>query len=103
MTQGPTKDLIKSLKQSGADLVNLIEVYVKQVRTVLKCGVPVWNLNIPKEEELIIEIVQMSFLYIVLGKKYESYENALLVTGLESLKSRRMQLYHKEGWPPCDI
>ena len=36
--------------------------------------------------------MQKSFLHIVLGNDYDSYENALLVTELESLKARRLQL-----------
>ena len=94
MTQKAYKRLwpIKRLKQRGAQIEDLIEVYTKQVRSVLEYGVPVWNSSITKDEEIESERIQKSFLHIVLGNDYDSYENALFVTELESLKARRLQL-----------
>ena len=40
----PKKSIqIKRLKKAGANKEDLIDVYTKQVRSVLEFGVPVWN------------------------------------------------------------
>ena len=84
--------MIKRLKKAGANLKDLTEVYTKQIRCVLEFGVPVWNSGITQEEIYDIERVQKTFLYIVLGPEYVSYENALDVANLETLQSRRHTL-----------
>ena len=86
---------VKRLKNRGANLTDLLEVYEKQVRTVLEYGVPVWTSSITKQEEMKIERVQKSFLHIALGNDYLSYENALEIAGMETLKLRRLHLCHK--------
>ena len=84
--------MIKRLKQAGASLEDMTDVYIKQIRSVLEFGVPVWNSGLTKEEVDDIERVQKSFLQIVLGSKYDNYENALGLASLESLQSRRYTL-----------
>ena len=83
---------IKRLKAKGADLQDLLEIYEKQVRSILEYGVPVWNSSISTEEVTSIERVQKAFLHIALGNDYQSYENALETSGLEPLQSRRTRL-----------
>ena len=85
---------IKRLKAKGAEISDLLEIYEKQVRSILEYGAPVWNSNITIEEANSIERVQKSFLHIALGNEYQSYENALEICGIESLKSRRTKLCH---------
>ena len=84
--------MIKRLKKAGANLEDLKEVYIKQIRSLLEFGVPVWNSGITQDEILDIERVQKTFLYIVLGSDYVCYENALDVANLETLQSRRHTL-----------
>ena len=57
---------IKRLIKHGASIDDIVDIYEKQVRSVLEFGVPVWNSGITKEESLEIERVQNSFLHIVL-------------------------------------
>ena len=83
---------IKRLIKHGASLDDIIDIYEKQVRSVLEFGVPVWNSGITKEEALEIERVQKSFLHIALGNSYKTYESALEITGLETLENRRLKL-----------
>ena len=40
--------MIRRLILNGASLVDLTDVYIKQVRSVLEYGVPVWNSNLTK-------------------------------------------------------
>ena len=64
----------------------------KKVRSILEFGSPIWNSNLTKDEVSSIERVQKSFLHIVLGQRYTSYESALETLNLETLEQRRTQL-----------
>ena len=83
---------IKRLANHGATLDDLIDIYIKQVRSVLEFGVPVWSSSITNEEVKDLERVQKSFLQIALGSEYSCYEDALAQTGLENLENRRTKL-----------
>ena len=84
--------MVKRLKNRGANLKDLVEIYTKQVRSVLEFGVPVWNSKLTKEEIVDIERIQNSFLHIALGNCYLDYENALVKSNLEALEERRTKL-----------
>ena len=84
--------IIKRLKAHGASIADLLEVYNKQIRSILEFGVPVWNPSLTKEDSCEIERVQKAFLHIALGNDYLDYENALIKTNLEKLKDRRVSL-----------
>ena len=84
--------IIKRLKKNGACLTDLKDVFIKQVRSVLEFGVPVWNCGITQEEVYNIERVQKAFLYIALGQNYTCYQSALDTLELETLEERRLQL-----------
>ena len=83
---------IKRLKASGASLPDLIDVYMKQIRSILEFAVPVWNSSLRAAEAADIERVQKVFLHIILGNEYMSYESALSFCCLESLAERRTKL-----------
>ena len=91
MTEKAYKKLwmIRRLILNGASLVDLTDVYIKQVRSVLEYGVPVWNSNLTKEDQADIERVQKCFMHMVLADKYTNYEDALDKVELETLESRR--------------
>ena len=84
--------MTKRLKIAGASLEDLTDIYVKQVRSVLEFGTPVWNSGLTKEECSDIERVQKSFLHIALGNSYSSYSSAMELAKLETLESRRTKL-----------
>ena len=81
--------MVKRLKLNGASLDDMTDVYVKQIRSILEFGAPVWNSNLTQDDVSSIERVQKSFLYIVLGQRYKNYESALGLVNLESLEQRR--------------
>ena len=87
--------MVKRLKQHGASLEDLIEVYLKQIRSILEFGAPVWTSGLTKVDSLEIERVQKSFLHIALGEDYNSYTEALNISKLEPLEARRIQLCTK--------
>ena len=84
--------MLSRLKSRGANMDDLIDVYLKQVRSVLEFGVPVWTSNLTKAEVHDIERVQKSFLHVLLGDDYSTYEEALEVSNLDSLECRREKL-----------
>ena len=84
--------IIRRLKNLGANQGELVDMYTKQCRSILEYGVPVWHGAITKNERLEIERVQKGALHLILGEKYENYDNALKLTKLETLEDRRNKL-----------
>ena len=84
--------ILRRLKILGAKAPSLVDVYLKQIRSILEFGVPVWNSSITVQEKADIERVQKNALRIILGRQYSSYENALVNLNLERLESRRTRL-----------
>ena len=84
--------ILRRLKILGADQKSLMEVYTKQVRSVLELSVPAWQGNLTVAEKTEIERVQKCAAHIILGTEYTSYLNALNELGLETLDERRMKL-----------
>ena len=79
----------------GASQTELIDVYQKQVRSVLELAVPVWQPGITKFEKNQIERVQKCALFIILGEQYTHYTNALELVNCESLEDRRKKICEK--------
>ena len=86
---------LKRLKKLGAEQTDLIDVYNKQIRSILEFAVPVWHSALTVEERIDIERVQKSALSIVLGTGYKSYTAALKHLKFETLFRRRQKLCSK--------
>ena len=84
--------VIRRLKNLGASENDLMDVYCKQIRSILEFAVPVWNSALNGEQILQIERIQKTALHIILDKNYLSYRNALKISGLEKLSTRRTKL-----------
>ena len=76
----------------GATVSELLDVYQKQVRSVLELAVPVWQPALTVQEKYQIERVQKCALYIILGSNYINYSHALDRIGWENLEQRRIKL-----------
>ena len=87
--------IIKRLKKNGASHEDLLDIYIKKVRSIIEFGLSVWNAGLTEAEVHDIERVQKSFLHILLGNKYIDYKSALLFCGMESLSDRRTNLCKK--------
>ena len=81
------------LKQCSA-MMDMMDIYIRQVRSLLEFRVPVWNAvdQLTKEEIMAVERIQMAFLQIVLGNVYDNYALAWIETKLKTLEKRRTQL-----------
>ena len=84
--------MLRRLKILGASESELLDVYDKQIRSVLELAVPAWQPGISKQESHQIERVQRTAFHIVLGENYVSYENALILLKKEMLSDRRIKL-----------
>ena len=81
--------MLRRLKQFGVGEADLIDVYCKQVRSVLEFAVPVWSSGLTEKESNQIERVQKCGLAIILGHSSESYESLAKSVGLSLLSERR--------------
>ena len=72
---------LRRLKSLGASEEDLLDLYVKHVRSILEYAAPVWHSSLKGEDRLKLERVQKSALHIIIGEKYQSYRTALKLTG----------------------
>ena len=68
--------VVRKLKKLGASDGDLLDVYCKQIRSIVEFAVPVWNHSINGENVSQIERIKKSALHIILGDRYRSYTNA---------------------------
>ena len=87
--------MLRRLKNLGASGEQLIDVYIKQVRSVLELAVPVWHSSLTLANKLDIERVQRAALQIILGSDYDSYTSACDQANLLTLDERRNKLCKK--------
>ena len=87
--------MLRRLKLLGASEAELLDVYAKQVRSVLELAVPVWQPALTNHEKVQIERVQKCAFYIILGANYLNYSHALKILGYELLEDRRVKLCEK--------
>ena len=94
MTKKANKKLwiLRRLKYLGADEGDLVDVYTKQIRSLLELAAPAWHGAITQEERTDIERIQKSAAHIILGEDYFSYKVALKFLHLDTLQSRRDKL-----------
>ena len=79
----------------GANDDELLDVYCKQIRSVLEYAAVVWHPGLTAANSSSIERVQNACLAIILGQRYISYTNALQVASLDRLNTRREALFLK--------
>ena len=73
----------------------MLDIYILFIRSILESSSVVWHSSITKCEQMEIEPVQKVALRIILNSDYESYEQALELTGLQTLDDRRTALCKK--------
>ena len=80
-------------KKLGARSDNLPLEYFTQIICVVEFTVAAWNPNLTKAQITQIERTQKCALTNIFAEEFVSYSNALAVTGLCTLESRRMSLW----------
>ena len=89
--------LIRRLKGIDAQPEELVDMFIKQCRSILEFAAPAWHGAITMTERQDIERVHKGAPHIILADKYDSYRNALKVTNLETLETRRDRLCLKNS------
>ena len=89
--------VLRRLKALGASQSRLLDVYCKQVRSVMELAVPAWHPGLTVSDALDIERVQKASLQIILGTSYTGYAAALDYFELDTLEGRRVALCEKFG------
>ena len=84
--------MLRRLSNLGATESEMLDVYQKQVRSVLELAVPVWQAGLTQQEVKQIERVQRTAFYIILGDNYKDYTNALDLLQCDRLAERRYKL-----------
>ena len=84
--------MLRKLSPFGISMSDMLNIYVLYIRSVVEQSCVVWHSSLTEEQHMEIERVQKVALRIILQDLYENYSNALAVTQLETLKSRRKLL-----------
>ena len=84
--------MLRRLKGFGANHREMVDVYIKQIRSIMEQAVPVWEPGLTLVDSYQIERVQKCALYIIMGDQYTSYDNARIVLNIDRLSDRRTQL-----------
>ena len=70
----------------------ILDVYVKEIRSILEYNAPLWNGGITSSESQKIEKIQKIVLRILLKGEYTSYTEACNFFKIEKLHTRRQKL-----------
>ena len=81
--------MLTKLKYAGVSTKDLVETYSLFIRSRAEYVSVAFHSSLTKKQERAIERIQSTCLKVILGEKYLSYEDALLKTGLKTLKQRR--------------
>ena len=84
--------ILRNLFSFGVDVQDLVEIYTLYIRSVVEQSAVVWHSSLTEEEQTDLERVQKVALKIILKEKYQDYNHALRMTGLEKLTMRRQKL-----------
>ena len=87
--------ILQNLFKFGLPVVELIHIYILYIRSVVENSAVVWHSSLTVADSLSIERIQKVALKIILNDNYEDYTQALMVTGLPTLKQRRITLCKK--------
>ena len=85
--------LLRRLKKLGADNEILLDLYNKQIRSIVEYALPVWGPGITKHDCNQIERIQKCAYAIIFG--YIDYDIVLAKYGLKSLEERRLEAVTK--------
>ena len=81
--------MLTKLKYVGVPTEDLLNIYILYVRSLLEYCSVVWHSTLTVEQGKKLENVQKLCLKVILGDKYNGYENALKDCCLEKLSKRR--------------
>ena len=87
--------ILRRLAQHNFNQWQLLDVYNKEVRSILEMCVPVWHSSLTKVLSKKIEAIQKLAFKLILKEKYKSYKNACQLLNTDTLKDRRSAICTK--------
>ena len=84
--------MIRRLKRVGTSEENLLDIYCKQIRSILEFAAPVWNPGLTGEDIVNLERIQKTVFHIIMGEEYTSYNYSLTRMGSLKLSDRREKI-----------
>ena len=84
--------LLHKLVSFSVPQEDLLNIYILYIRSILEQSCQVWHSSLTLENFQDLERIQKNALRIILQDDYESYSNALSISGLKSLFERRADL-----------
>ena len=84
--------ILKKLYKFSIPVEDMVHIYCMYIRSIAEQSSVVWSSSLTKGEEYDLERIQKVALRIIFSNDYITYEHALSVTNLPTLKSRRTQL-----------
>ena len=82
-------ELLRKFSSFGLDQVELKNIYVIFIRSVLEQSATVWHSSLTEENKNDLERVQKSAVRIIMGNKYKGYIKSLETLELETLDERK--------------
>ena len=83
---------LRIMKTYNMEHEDILEIYMKEVRSILELVVPVWHSGLIVRQTQKIERIQKLALLIILGESYINYEVACTLMGIVPLQIRREKL-----------
>ena len=83
---------IRRLKKYKLNYTTLLDVYCKEIRSILEHAVPVWHSGLTRRQATQIERVQKTAFKIILENDYIDYETACTLLCVGPLEFRKIQL-----------
>ena len=83
--------MITRLRYVGVHIDDLLDVYKLFIRSIIEYCSVVYHSRLTEEQSTKIERIQKTCLKVILREMYIDYQSALEMTGLDTLKSRRLK------------
>ena len=83
---------LRRLKNLGISNDVIYDVYIKEIRSILEFGAPVWSGGISSKDSDRIETIQKRAFKIILQDLYTDYDSACEYLKTEKLQQRRLKI-----------
>ena len=80
------------MKNKELDIFQLLDIYTKEIRSILEIAVLVWHPGLTRPQVVDIESIQKVAFRIILDTKYSNYNAACDIFKTETLENRQIKL-----------
>ena len=88
-------ELLRKVAEFTTSVEEKREIYIMYIRSILEQSSVVWHSSLSSENAEDLERVQKATVRLILGNKYENYEDGLIKANVDSLNVRRDVLCRK--------